>query len=99
MPFLIIGGGSGIGKTTMGRQLETLLLQKYGPTFGLTLPASTTTHPSVFCVHIFIRVGSMSFDPYPLGFSASLKVWRERVVGYVVLILFIVARTEQHSSK
>ncbi len=86
MAFLIIGGGSGIGKTTLGRQLETLLRQKYGPMFGLKPLAIMTTHPTafanqpnVFCEHIFIRVGAMGFDTYPHGFSGTLQVWRKEL--------------------
>ena len=83
--IVTIGGGSGIGKTTTGRQLKTILFEKYGPTFGLQ--GKVPPGANVAVVNVFLHSEAMPFLSYPEGFSAEKKVvimfWFCLILGYI----------------
>lgn len=83
--IVTIGGGSGIGKTTTGRQLKTILFEKYGPTVGLQ--GKVPPGANVAVVDVFLHSEAMPFLSYPEGFSAEKKVvimfWFCLILGYI----------------
>lgn len=71
---MTIGSGSGIGKTTLGRELKYLLQRKYGKSLGLEVKLKEGAR--VASVHVFLQPEAMTFHDYPQGYSPQLKVVR-----------------------
>lgn len=79
---MTIGSGSGIGKTTLGRELKNILQRYFGESLGLDTKLKKSAR--VATVHVFLQPESMAFPDYPRGYSPKKKV-----VGLVSLDLII----------